>query len=183
LPWNGEIRLTFDLLQPHQTTLHLRNPSWADTFTLTLNGTPLNPDSVTEANSIPESACGYTPHTARTLSVTRTWSPGDVLSLTFDMPLRFHRQHKKVPGCGGMDALSRGPLVYCLESVDNPLDLFPVTVKRDSLRPEWDESLLGGIWKILGETIASQPITFIPYMLWGNRGASQMNVFFKIPDN
>ncbi len=106
-----------------------------------------------------------------------------MLVLTLDMPLRFHRQHRKVPGCGGMDALSRGPLVYCLESVDNPLDLFPVTVKRDSLKPEWDASLLDGIWKIIGETTAGQPLTFIPYMLWGNRGASQMNVFFKIPDN
>ena len=51
-----------------------------------------------------------------------------------------------------MDALSRGPLVYCLESVDNPLDLFSVKVNRKSLKPVYDESLLGGIWKILGET-------------------------------
>ena len=98
------------------------------------------------------------------------------------MPLRLHRQHKKVPGCGGMDALSRGPLVYCLESVDNPLDLFSVKVNRESLKPVYDESLLGGIWKILGETTDGKPLTFIPYMLWGNRGESQMNVFFRTSD-
>jgi DUF1680 family protein len=63
--------------------------------------------------------------------------------------------------------------------VDNPLDLFPVTVKRDSLTPAWDEALLGGIWKISGTTPDGTPLTFIPYMLWGNRGESQMNVFFK----
>ena len=183
LPWNREIRLTFDLPQPHPTTLNLRLPSWSDSFTLTLNGTPQKPDHVTEASSLPETACAYTPHAARTLSITRTWSAGDTLVLTLDMPLRLHRQHKKIPGCGGMDALSRGPLVYCLESVDNPLDLFPVTVMRDSLKPVYDESLLGGIWKIAGTTPDGAPLTFIPYMLWGNRGESQMNVFFKIPDN
>jgi uncharacterized protein len=179
LPWTGEIRLSFDLPQPHPATLHLRIPSWADSSTLTLNNSPLKPDSVTEANSIPETACGYSPHAARTLSITRAWSPSDVLTLTLDMPLRLHCQHKKVPGCGGMDALSRGPLVYCLESLDNPLGLFPVTVKRNSLKPVYDESLLGGIWKITGTTTDDKPLTFIPYMLWGNRGASQMNVFVK----
>jgi DUF1680 family protein len=179
LPWNGEIRLTFDLPKPKQTTLNLRIPSWADTFTLALNGSPLEPDNVTEAASLPGTACGYSPLAARSLSITRAWSPGDVLALTLDMPLRFHHQHKKIPGCGGMDALSRGPLVYCLESVDNPLDLFPVTVERDSLKPVYDESLLGGVWKIVGTTPEGKPLTFIPYMLWGNRGPSQMNVFFK----
>jgi hypothetical protein len=178
LPWSGEIRLTFDISQPHQTTLNLRIPSWTNLYSLVLNDSPLTPDSVTEAASLSETACGYSPLAARTLSISRTWSPGDVLTLTIDMPLRFHRQHKKVPGCGGMHALSRGPLVYCLESVDNPLNLFPVTVKRDSLKPEYDESLLGGIWKITGATPDGKPLTFIPYMLWGNRGPSQMNVFF-----
>ena len=179
LPWSGEIHVTFDLPQPHRTTLSLRLPSWADSFTLTLNGSPLKPDSITEAESIPETACGYTPHAARTLSIARIWSSGDQLTLTLDMPLRLHRQHRKVPGCGGMDALSRGPLVYCLESVDNPLDLFSVKVNRESLEPVYDESLLGGIWKVTGTTPDGKPLTFIPYMLWGNRSASQMNVFFK----
>ena len=179
LPWTGEIRLTFDIPRPHPTTLNLRLPSWSDSFTLTLNDSPLHSDHVTEAASTLETACGYSPLTARTLSINRTWSSGDKLSLTLDMPLRLHRQHKKVPGCGGMDALSRGPLVYCLESVDNPLDLFPVTVRRESLKPVYDESPLGDIWKIEGTTTDSTPLTFIPYMLWGNRGESQMNVFFK----
>jgi hypothetical protein len=179
LPWSGEIHLTFDISLPHRTTLRLRIPSWTNLYSLVLNDTPLTPDHVSEAASLSETACGYTPLAARTLSITRAWSPGDTLVLTLNMPLRFHRQHRKVPGCGGMDALSRGPLVYCLESVDNPLNLFPVTVKRDSLKPEYDESLLGGIWKIVGKTTDDKPLVFIPYMLWGNRGPSQMNVFFK----
>jgi len=179
LPWNGEVRLTFDLPQPHPMTLNLRLPSWSDYSTLTLNVSPLKPDSVTEASPTPETACGYSPLAARSLSITRAWSHGDKLVLTLDMPLRFQRQHKRVPGCGSMDALSRGPLVYCLESVDNPLDLFPVTVKRDSLRPVYDDAMLGGVWKITGSTPDGKPLTFIPYMLWGNRSQSQMNVFFK----
>ena len=54
-----------------------------------------------------------------------------------------------------MDALSRGPLVYCLESVDNSLDLLSVTVNRESLKPVYDESLLGGIWKITAKRLTA----------------------------
>jgi uncharacterized protein len=179
LPWSGEVRLVFDLPQPRPTALGLRLPGWADAYTLSLNGAPLQADSVTGLASIPETACGYSPHAARTLRITRTWAPGDELTLVLDMPIRLHRQHRKVPSCGGMDAVSRGPLVYCLESVDNPLDIFSVIVEPDLLTPVFDETLLGGVWKIEGRSEEGAPLTFIPYMLWGNRGESQMTVFVR----
>ena len=159
--------------------LRLRLPAWSDAYELKLNGLPLQPDSVTGGASVPETACGYAPHGARVLSISRDWTPGDVLDLTLGMPIRLHRQHENVPGCGGMDALSRGPLVYCLESVDTPIDLFSAVVQRDSLTAVDDAALLGGICKVQGRSAHGAPLTFIPYMLWGNRGPAQMTVFFK----
>jgi DUF1680 family protein len=180
LPWSGEIRVNFDMSAPRQMTVSLRLPAWSDTYGLRLNGLPLEPESVTEVPSLAETACGYAPHGARVLAISCAWHSGDALDLTLGMPIRTHRQHHKVSGCGGMDALSRGPLVYCLESTDNRCDIFSVVVKRDSLTPVHDRSLLEGTWKIEGRSVDGTRLTFIPYMLWGNRGRSDMTVFFTI---
>jgi DUF1680 family protein len=177
LPWRGAVRLRVERAAPQRTTLSLRLPAWSDAYELRLNGGPIQPDGVTESGSIHPTACGYAPHGARALPVSRVWLPGDVLDLALGMPIRLHRQHRNVPGCGGMNAVSRGPLVYCLESVDNPLDIFDVVVERASLTPADDAALLGGICKIDGCTVDGAPLTFIPYMLWGNRGPSLMTVF------
>jgi DUF1680 family protein len=179
LPWRGEVRLRFDLAQPQRTRLSLRLPAWSDAYKLTLNDMPLRPDHVTPVGAAPETACGYAPHGARVLTVSRVWTSGDVIDLGLGMPIRLHRQHRRVPGCGGMDAVSRGPLVYCLEGADNPVDIFRVVVRRDSLTAVDDAALLGGISKIEGRSAAGAPLVFIPYMLWGNRGRSPMTVFVK----
>jgi hypothetical protein len=179
LPWSGAIRVTLEPAATQEMALSLRLPAWSGSYELTLNGVPIPPDTISAVATIVETACGYAPHGARVVTVRRSWNRGDVLDLTLGMPIRFHRQHRRVPGCGGMDALSRGPLVYCLESIDNGHDLFQVVVRQFSLTPVLDDGLLGGIRKITGSSSAGAPLTFIPYMLWGNRGASQMTVFFN----
>ena len=94
------------------------------------------------------------------------------------MPIRLLKQDARLPRCGGQVAVSRGPLVYCLESVDNPsIDIFNVELDPASLEPVQDETLLGGLTKLSGRTKTGQPLVFIPYLAWGNRGASQMTVF------
>ena len=72
----------------------------------------------------------------------------------------------------------RGPLVYCLEDVDNPeIDLFTARLAPSSLASIFEESLLGGILRVAGKTLDGKPLSFIPYFLWGNHGPSQMNVW------
>lgn len=179
-PWDGNVTLRFEISQPLQTTLHLRIPSWAASFTLSLNATSLQPDTVRRAASPSETACGYNPAAARSASITRAWNPGDRLDITFEMPIRLFRQDKRLPRCGGQAAVSRGPLVYCLESVDNPaVDIFNVDLDPASLEPVHDETLFGGLTKLTGRTRAGQPLIFIPYLAWGNRGESQMTVFAR----
>jgi DUF1680 family protein len=83
-----------------------------------------------------------------------------------------------VKGHAGKVALTRGPLVYCLESVDNPgLDIFAVQLDPASLHDEFVPNLLGGIVVIHGKTMDGKPLKFIPYFLWANRGESQMTVW------
>ncbi len=180
LPWGGTVKLTLADPLENPATLHLRIPSWAAAYTLTFNGQPLQPDSVSAVEPVPESACGYNPSAARTLSITRAWRPGDELTLTFDLSIRLLRQSPRLPRCGGQVAVTRGPLVYCLESLDQPeLDIFNVTIDSTSLQAVHDDRLLGGLVKITGKTVTGQPLTFIPYLLWGNRGPSTMTVFVR----
>ena len=109
------------------------------------------------------------------------WKPGDVLKLTLDMPIILRTAHPKVKGHAGKAALTRGPLVYCLESVDNPgVDIFITQLDPATLTETFVPDLLGGTLKISGKTKDGAMLTFIPYYLWGNRGESQMTVWINI---
>lgn len=44
-----------------------------------------------------------------------------------------------------MVALTRGPLVFCLESVENTADIFSAIVNPQSISARFDPDLLGGV--------------------------------------
>lgn len=94
------------------------------------------------------------------------------------MPVTIRKAHRKVKSVRDQVALTRGPLVYCLENVDNSgLDLFQTRIDPPSVRAEFDPDLLGGIWVLRGETVQGRAFTAIPYAYWANRGESQMAVW------
>jgi hypothetical protein len=179
LPWQGNVTVRVEPAEPMEFTLHLRLPSWAmdgSAPSLTLNGDPLPvPPPISPAQA---TASGYDPRRAQFIPLRRVWSPGDRLVLRLPMPMRALQAHPRVKGHGGQVALTRGPLVYCLESVDNPgVDLFTTRVDPASLQAVFEPELLGGVMTLRGQTRAGQPITAIPYALWGNRGEAQMTVW------
>ena len=176
LPWEGRVRIKVDPGEPSEFTLHLRIPSWAVAggFSVNLNGKPI----LNSSSMMSHSSFGFDPHPSRFLPIQRLWSPGDTIELTFEMPIALRSAHPKVKGHAGKVAVTRGPLVYCLESVDNPgVDLFTCRLDPTSLRSDPAPDLLGGITLLRGQTIDGQPLTFIPYSLWANRGESQMTVW------
>lgn len=179
LPWNGKVRLTLETDAKY--TLHLRIPSWAGKVEVRLNGAtiPVTPPARPRARSIAP-ASGYDPRVAWFLPLARTWSAGDIIDLEFEMPIVLRQAAPRLHRHRGQVALTRGPLVYCLESIDNPgLDLFSASIRTDTLRTETAPGLLGGIHVLRGETESSGPFTAIPYLLWANRGESQMAVWVK----
>ena len=54
------------------------------------------------------------------LTINRTWAKGDVVSLDLPMPAERLYAHPGVIMDAGRVALKRGPLVYCVEEIDNP---------------------------------------------------------------
>jgi hypothetical protein len=158
--------------------MYLRIPSWAGGWDLTVNGEPLeNLDPPTSWESLAPTASGYDPRAAHYLPVRRTWAPGDRLELALSMPLTVRRPHRKVASQRGRVALSRGPLVYCLESVDNPgMDLFRMELDVATFEAGMSPEQFGGITVLRGRTRDGRVVTAIPYALWANRGQSQMTV-------
>jgi DUF1680 family protein len=176
LPWSGKVRVLLDPKVASKFTLQLRIPSWAGEVTLSINQQPISLDLPLMLFS--PTASGYDPRRSSFLPVTRTWFPGDIVELEFEMPLLLRRASPKVRGHKGKVAITRGPLVYCLESVDNnDIDIFSILLDTTTLQTEFSQSVLGGTQIILARTTGGQALTFIPYFLWANRGQSQMTVW------
>jgi len=180
LPWVGKVSIRLQPETPVEFALSVRIPSWAaETAHLAINQQPM------ELYPLPArykpTACGYDPRLSRLAALRRRWSAGDEITLSMDMPITLQRADPKVKGHAGKAALTRGPLVYCLESVDNPgVDIFNDRLSPESLTVEHEPDLLGGISVLRGETVMGTTVIAIPYHLWGNRGESQMNVWVNI---
>jgi hypothetical protein len=178
LPWQGVVTIRLEPEKPVEFVIHLRLPSWctASGVNLEINGEPFKHLPVIHV--LPDTACGYDPRLSQFISIQQTWMPGDTIILQLDMPIILRCAHPRVKGHRGKVAMTRGPLVYCLESIDNPgLDIFNARIDPSSLHAEEASDMLGGIWILRGQTILGQPILAIPYHLWGNRGPSQMAVW------
>jgi DUF1680 family protein len=191
LPWEGRVQIKIVEIsrshpaqrapemtdQPVVFALHLRLPTWAGSMEITINGgTASQLSGIDAARDAP--ATGYDPRLARFHTLQRAWSPSDVVVIYFDMPVRLLHAHPRVKGHSGKAAVTRGPLVYCLESIDNPgIDIFSTRLDPGSLAPLFDDAMLGGAIKVQGNTKEKEPLRFIPYFLWGNRGVSSMTVW------
>lgn len=161
LPWGGKVKIYVKSKTPKEFIIYMRRPSW-------------------DATALKDStASGYDPRQAGYETITLAWSiEGETLELSFDTSIQLRRAHPKVQGHAGKVAVTRGPLVYCLESVDNPnVDIFTAQLDPVSLREEFLPDLLGGCVVIHGRTIEGRSLKFIPYFLWANRGESQLTVW------
>ena len=185
LPSDGKVRVVLNPDTATNFTIHLRIPSWAERFVVHINGQPypIEPHLQSESKEAP--ASGYDPRQAWFLPVRRVWSPGDVLEVEFEMPVKFRRTSHHLHSHKNKVALTRGPLVYCLESVDNPkVEIFstrlnPSSIIDDTSCVTFLPTLLGGTKVITGKTTDGKALTFIPYFLWANRGESQMAVWIN----
>ena len=179
-PWNGEIKL---IVNPEVTTdfsLYVRIPGWArgvenpgDLYCSVQEGVN---DVTLKVNgkSIPvELVRGYA-------HIQRSWESGDEITLNIPMPVRRVYAHDKVEADNGRVALQRGPLVYCLESLDlsHPINTY-VLKPDDKVESEHRTDLLGGItvltasaWRADKEnknTLEKAIITAIPFYAQNNR--------------
>ncbi len=184
-PWDGDVRLTLETESPVQFELALRVPGWCRSYHVSVNGIAetLQPQN------------GY-------VVISREWQNGDVVNIALAMPVERIAPHPLIRQDAGQIALQRGPLVYCLEEVDNGAQLANVILPKNApLTAEFDSELFGGVVVITGEAIrpepsnwsnemyqpqldleytqASFPLQAIPYYLWANRKEGEMRVWIR----
>lgn len=180
LPWGGKVKLTLDPEKAAEFTIHCRVPSWTSGLCLSVNGEDQEIELPPMA-AYTLTASGYDPRESWYLPIQRTWNPGDVLEIEFEMAINVRATHPKVKSTQGQVAVTYGPHVYCLESVDNPkTNIFVEKLDPASLHTEFDGDLFDGITILCGQTIDGSPLTFIPYYLWANRGESKMTVYVNV---
>ena len=102
--------------------------------------------------------------------VEREWKKGDVLTIDIPMDVRTVKCDERVIDNVGKTAVTRGPLVYCAEEVDNPSMSEGLSI---DINPDWkvDEFTTGPLSGI--KSITCPGIRLIPYYSWDNRGDSK----------
>ncbi len=179
LPREGKASIEVKSGQPVEGTVNLRIPVWADTTRVYLNSLEVQHELPGTEKTV--TASGYSPFESYYLPLTRTWESGDTITIEFDMETRVHRPHGKVKNNRGLVALSRGPLVYCLESTDNPhISLQEAELDLDKpVEPEFRNDLFGGTMALRVQDTSGVSLVFIPYHCWANREESSMRVWIK----
>jgi DUF1680 family protein len=180
-PWDGDISITLNLEKPVAFDYVLRIPGWCSRYRVTINGAGVNE----------EPQKGY-------LRISREWQAGDTIVVHFDMPVVVNTAHPMVRENIGKIALSRGPLVYCLEEADNGGDLHLLLLgEKPDFHVGYEKDLLGGIMVIDSDALVIQKnwpdnllyrqaaspaykkrsLRWIPYYAWANRGEGEMMVW------
>ena len=174
LPWEGRVRIEVESASP--TTLQLRMPGWTDKTRATPGDSPPIVVEKPAARSFGKARFERSNYLALDLSAGKS-----AISLEFSMEITPLGAHPRVRSDTGRVAVTRGPLVYCAETADNPgLDLDAISLDVASLRYVWDSQLFkGGCGTICGLTDKSIPIKLIPYAFWGNRGRGSMRVWLR----
>jgi uncharacterized protein len=187
-PWDGNVEITVTPAEASEFTFYLRVPGWAEHAQVTVNGKGLT---------------GATPGTY--LPIRRRWSPGDTIQLKVEVRPQVIEANPRVADDTGRVAIQRGPLIYCLEEIDQPsgVSLSDVAVNpgrqpAEQFQAEFRNDLLGGmvvlhhtgalyergaaekaLYSPFGREAATRkiPLTFIPYYAWANRQATSMQVW------
>lgn len=125
----------------------------------------------------------------------REFCAKDVVTVELDLSVRKVYTSNKVSGNTGKVAVQRGPLIYCIEGVDNENDILSVSLKKDGkiTVSEYLPDKLYGIQELYAEgyreTVSDELYSFeapseeeckvilVPYYTWGNRGLNQMRVW------
>ncbi len=179
-PWDGKITLTIKKVKKLSTVV-LHIPSWADSYTLRING---------EQASSPV--------------ITRKWKKGDVIELELPMSPRLIEANPLVEEAKNQVAVMRGPIVYCLEGQDiaQGLRINDIAIPADIQLTEKKMTLEGHEMIALeGDAVMTNnkpwnnqtlyrnlrpvakkkvKIRLIPYYAWDNRGIDDMSLWLPL---
>jgi len=191
-PWEGDAAITVTPASASAFTVFLRVPGWSRRAQVSVNGKPLS---------------GAAP--GAYFPIRRSWSPGDTIRLQTDMTPQALAANPHVTEDNGRVAVQRGPIVYCLEQLDQPEGVILSDAALDlnlksaaAFRADFKSDLLGGVmvlhhpgaeydgllasnalyapYRGAPRKSRSVPLTLIPYYAWANREPSFMEVWTPV---
>lgn len=189
LPWGGKSRMTVSTQGAITSVINLRIPGWARNQSIPGTLYEYADKAGKQATvSVNGKSVSAVPDTKGYVSLNRQWSNGDVVEVEFPVEVRKVVADQRVTENRHRLAVERGPIVYCAEWPDaegrRVLDvLFDATA---DLRPSVDKGFFGGVTvietqarTISNPSLPARSIKLIPYYLWANRGAGEMNVWLS----
>ena len=100
-PWSGDVELAITPAQAAEFTVFVRIPGWSKTTKVQVNGAAID--------AVPA---------GQYLAIRRRWSGANKITLQFDMTPRITAANSRVESDRHRVAIERGPLVYCMEQID-----------------------------------------------------------------
>lgn len=168
-PVSGDIRIIIEKSNCSIKNVAVRIPGWCSSF---------------ETNTSYEMQDGYA-----------YFENIGEIKISFEMKPQFYEADERVQNNAGCVALMRGPVVYCLEEVDNGKQLKSLKLIPEAPVKEVSNEIYGvpmlvteglrkvkdkGLYPVFRNTYNSVQLTFIPYFAFANRGVSEMSVWNHI---
>ncbi|WP_235848455.1 glycoside hydrolase family 127 protein [Litchfieldia alkalitelluris] len=180
-PSCGEVVFEVTPDYPVNFDLSLRLPSWCQNYQVVVNE---------ELVDLELGSDGY-------ITITREWKKGDRVVLNLSIEVEKVRANPFVRENAGKIAIKRGPVVYCLEQIDNGPLLSNIFIPRDEkptisefstnkveiqfLGVRVDETKWSGkLYSSEEEALKEITVKAVPYWFWGNRQTKEeMLVWIK----
>ncbi|MFX1574602.1 MAG: glycoside hydrolase family 127 protein [Promethearchaeota archaeon] len=189
-PWKGKVKIIINPSHKREFELAIRIPGWAQNKPVPSDLYHyLNPTDLKIKFKVNNKDFDVHPKKGF-IKIRRIWKDNDTIELNIPMPIRRVLSHDKVEDDVDKFAIERGPIVYCLETIDNEIDSIFNLVYDDSVEliAEFRRDILKGVVTITGNLCYVQDSKiesftsknkqiFIPYYAWANRGKSEMIVW------
>jgi hypothetical protein len=186
-PWDGDVKVTVSPATPSEFVMYVRVPGWSTKNSVKVNG-----------KEVPGVKAG------EYLSIKRKWAANDSIDLSFDMTTHLLKANPAVTEDRGRVAFQRGPVVFCMEHLDQPdrvagMNLAGYSVQNGGVTTaKFEPNLLDGVMVLthpgtISKMAADTPLYFpastpkpaespttvklIPYYAWANRESASMQVW------
>lgn len=178
-PWDGNVKIHVRA-KGTNFKLAVRIPGWCPEYEISGCG----PDRTVRD--------GY-------LYIEKAWEEEECLKLYFPMEVKLAAAHPMVRENVGKAAVTRGPMVYCMEEADNGKNLHLLSIDPSKQADVSDDAICGNFAKTVllqgfrsssagsglyhvweEEKKEAAVLKFIPYYMWANRMENEMQVWTGI---
>lgn len=183
-PWNGDVKIRVRA-KGSGLRLALRIPDWCGEY------------------SLKGMADGKTEYRDGYLYVTGDWEEEECLELSFPMEVKLIGANPLVRENAQKAAVTRGPVVYCMEGYDNGENMHLLSVSMDPEAEVLDGEICKNKVKVIEadgyrqdcgresaplyhvlkkEKKEAVRLHYIPYYTWANRGENEMQVWTRVEE-